>query len=331
MFIGNTYIIPASIPRGGGGGGSSFILDIIPGAKDGLLVGYSLRRLTINYTGPCCKVRRNDGAGPDLDINFDSTGYIDIQPAIDLATDPAYGAISGVQLLTWYDQSGNGINLTGTPPNSLALVFGGTGLPFIYDGKYYLSEGSARTLTTSFNIPPESDFTIFTTQFYGTSSGTRKNIQIQDASFPSPTSNYLFGEITGGSNVSTTTGVNDDGVYSSSGTVSMTRQIFNLQTTIVEANRGSIELEDSSGLLATESGGVFLLESSDTDISHFVNNTNAGSNNVSGTLGTLTELIYPSSSNQDDNDPTELLIYTENKSSIRSDIDSNIVNFYNLP
>ena len=326
MFIGNTYIIPASIPRSGGGG-SSFILDIIPGAKDGLLVGYSLRRLTIDYTGPCCKVRRNDGAGPDLDINFDSTGYIDIQPAIDLANDPAYGATSGVQLLTWYDQSGNGIDLTGTPPSSLALVFGGTGLPFVYDGKYYLSEGSTRTLSTSFNIPAESDFTIFTTQFYGTSSGLRNNIQLQDAGF----TNYLFGQITGGSNVSTITGVNDAGTYTSNGTVSITRQIFNLQTTIVEANRGSIELENSSGLLATESGGVFLLENADMDINHFVNNTSAGSNNVSGSLGTLTELFYPTSSSQDDNDPTELLIYTENKSSIRSDIDSNIVTFYNLP
>ena len=326
MFIGNTYIIPASIPRSGGGG-SSFILDIIPGAKDGLLVGYSLRRLTIDYTGPCCTVGRNDGAGPNLDINFDSTGYIDIQPAIDLATDPVYGATSGVQILTWYDQSGNGINLTGTPPSSLALVFGGTGLPFEYDGKYYLSEGSARTLSTSFNIPSASDFTVFTTQFYGNSSGTRNNIQIQDAGF----TNYIFGKIDSGDN-SNASGENSAGLYNvSSSGPSMTRQIFNLQTTIVEANRGSIELEDSSGLLATESGGVFLLESSDMDITEFVNNTSAGSNNVSGTLGPLTELFYPYSGGQDDNDPTELLIYTENKSSIRSDIDSNIVNFYNLP
>lgn len=78
----------------------SFLFDEYPEAN----FGVSLRQLSSNYNGPCVKVRRTSDNSTS-EIGF-SNCIIDTNTLLDFA-----GA-SSVTVDTWYDQSGNGNNLT---------------------------------------------------------------------------------------------------------------------------------------------------------------------------------------------------------------------------
>lgn len=76
--------------------GVAMPLDIWPNGA----VGYSLRKLRHQYTGPAIRVRRsNDNA--ELDIPFLQNNYIDVNSLVSFV-----GANTGF-VTTWYDQSGN--------------------------------------------------------------------------------------------------------------------------------------------------------------------------------------------------------------------------------
>ncbi|MGC4059169.1 MAG: hypothetical protein QM743_13785 [Chitinophagaceae bacterium] len=70
---------------------------------------YSLRKLNCNYTGKAIKIRRGTTATgtSTLDIGFTSTGDLDTS-----AIKTFIGTSNGAYIDTWYDQSGNGKNLT---------------------------------------------------------------------------------------------------------------------------------------------------------------------------------------------------------------------------
>lgn len=78
------------------------LLDNYPGA----LVGYSLRKLSDKYNGPCVRIRRSsDNAEQDFGFSND---YLDISAFLSFV-----GSGTGY-IKTWYDQSGNGLDVTQT-------------------------------------------------------------------------------------------------------------------------------------------------------------------------------------------------------------------------
>jgi hypothetical protein len=66
---------------------------------------YSVRRLRTTYTGNAIRVRRSSDSA-ELDIGFDSNGNLNTSALLTHC-----GANNGL-VVTWYDQSGNGYNLT---------------------------------------------------------------------------------------------------------------------------------------------------------------------------------------------------------------------------
>jgi hypothetical protein len=90
-----------SINEGGVWVGNYF-LDAFPGAT----AGYSLRKLSINYNGPCIRVRRSSD-NAEQDIGFDGDG---IGSRLDERALLAFvGNVNGF-VTRWYDQSGNGLH-----------------------------------------------------------------------------------------------------------------------------------------------------------------------------------------------------------------------------
>jgi len=77
------------------------LLDIYTGAK----AGYSFRKLRDAYSGNCLRVRRSSD-NAEQDIGF-SGNYLDTASMISFV-----GASVNAYLVTWYDQSGNGYNVT---------------------------------------------------------------------------------------------------------------------------------------------------------------------------------------------------------------------------
>jgi hypothetical protein len=76
-------------------------LDIYTGAA----AAYSIRKLRTAYTGNCIRViRSNDNT--EQDIGFDASGVIDTNAIKNFAGN------SRADVVTWYDQSGNGINMS---------------------------------------------------------------------------------------------------------------------------------------------------------------------------------------------------------------------------
>jgi hypothetical protein len=131
------------------------LLDLYPSAA----AAYSLRKLRSAYTGSAIEVRRtnNDVA----DIGFTSTGELDTTALLAFT---GTGALDNGFVTKWYDQSGNGYNVTQTTAlNQPQIVSAGSvvlenGKPSIeFDGiNHFLSNATTLTLPSNVSI-----FTIF--------------------------------------------------------------------------------------------------------------------------------------------------------------------------
>lgn len=94
---------------------------------------YSLRKVRTAYTGFCLRVRRTSGTSTEVNVGFNSNGTITLNSPITYASGTAttattlgqFAAIAGygtpdvgvtanqnIFVVTWYDQSGNGKNIT---------------------------------------------------------------------------------------------------------------------------------------------------------------------------------------------------------------------------
>ena len=133
-----------------------FILDAFPSAHH----AFSLRKLRTAYGGFCLRVRRTTAAPnpvttTTVDVAFDSNNTISFSSGIFNQTGTVTNAVnlgqfaqgtvdgftaSDINVITWYDQSGNNKNVTNASPGSqprLVYVDGVTGLatPETKDGK----------------------------------------------------------------------------------------------------------------------------------------------------------------------------------------------------
>ena len=116
-------------PRLGLGGGvtadpastlfaANLFLDNFPSAY----LAYSVRKLRFDYTGYAMKVREGSGMNYEADVGFDAAGIISLDSPIANKTGgsgptlghfvDAGGADSDALVKTWYDQSGNGRDVT---------------------------------------------------------------------------------------------------------------------------------------------------------------------------------------------------------------------------
>ena len=83
------------------------------------LAGFSVRLIRFGYSGNCLKVRRSSD-NSELDIGFDSNGDLDIS-AIETHCGSSDGFVS-----VWYDQSGNGNNVTQTVTSLQPKIYDGS-------------------------------------------------------------------------------------------------------------------------------------------------------------------------------------------------------------
>lgn len=123
--------------RGGSKTGRAFIggeivYGVLPEFESGVLdtytgasAAYSLRRLTIDYTGPAIQVTRTSDSATQ-DINF-KTGYAGRFGDLDTDALEAFAGSNTCVINKWYDQSGNADHMTQTTQaNMPTIVSSGT-------------------------------------------------------------------------------------------------------------------------------------------------------------------------------------------------------------
>lgn len=111
-----TFWHPGAFPGFWAGAGDtppSYIglLDLVPGA----VAAHDLRLLKSDYAGPAIRVRRS-GDSAETDIGFDENGDLDVTALL-----AHCGGADGF-ITTWYDQSGNGNDLTQTVSSSQPFI-----------------------------------------------------------------------------------------------------------------------------------------------------------------------------------------------------------------
>jgi hypothetical protein len=89
--------IGAAMPGGGGGG---LLLDAYPSAA----FAYSFRKLRAAYAGAAVRIRRNNDDA-EADIGFSGNDFDAAAAAAHIGANEGY-------IVTWYDQSGNGLDVT---------------------------------------------------------------------------------------------------------------------------------------------------------------------------------------------------------------------------
>lgn len=101
------------------GVGSSGVTPVLDLYGTNIRVAYSVRKLSSTYTGDAIRVRET-GFNTETDIGFDSNGDLDTAALL------AHCASNGEgRIVTWYDQSGNGIDVTqGTADRQPVIVTG---------------------------------------------------------------------------------------------------------------------------------------------------------------------------------------------------------------
>jgi hypothetical protein len=234
-------------------------LDLYPGAE----VAYSTRLVRSDYTGPLLRIK-NSISLVETDIFPDGTGFFDKAAVISATT-------TGIaNVLTIYDQSGNGYDLTANNVTITDIYDSSTGF-YVKNGKEtifvngtFLSTGAASFSGKFLNAGPKSFFTLVHTRatagttlgiyfaVFGSSSGW-----IQRANF----TQYLFANL-GGTNLTgnPSLAVNTDylfGLDQTSGSVVsqyLNGTLFNTGTrSTPTVNGNELRLGDGAGLGSTTS------------------------------------------------------------------------------
>ena len=112
--------------------GGELVYGVLPEFESGILdtytgasAGYSLRRLTVDYTGPAIEVTRTSDSATQ-DINFLS-GYAGRFGDLDTSALLSFAGANTCVISKWYDQSGNTDHMTqATQANMPTIVSSGT-------------------------------------------------------------------------------------------------------------------------------------------------------------------------------------------------------------
>jgi len=120
LDVGININLPASMESAQDDDTPSFDSSLLLDTYSSAAAAYSVRKLSSTYSGPCMKVRKDDGVDTGTDIGFDADGNLNITAiAAHCGTDNGY-------VVTWYDQSGNSRNATQTTTADQPQIYNGT-------------------------------------------------------------------------------------------------------------------------------------------------------------------------------------------------------------
>lgn len=125
-----------------------YLLDFYPGA----LYAFSTRKLRSAYTGFCMTV---EGIGGTQNVGFDANGNLDTGSIISVQ------GTSVVRVTTWYDQSGNGYNVTRDNSAIAPYIQNGGVITTITAGKPALYFNSAANMIGNLGTTTDSYFSVF--------------------------------------------------------------------------------------------------------------------------------------------------------------------------
>lgn len=123
----------------------TLLLDTYPGA---VIAFSSSRRLRTAYTGACLRVRRtSDGA--QLDIGFAAD-------QIDVAAINSFCSGTTGRVITWYDQSGNGMHVTQATVSAMPIIYQSGAVTLINSTPALLFSGVEGLVTSALTPWPAS-------------------------------------------------------------------------------------------------------------------------------------------------------------------------------
>ena len=159
---------------------TTYPLDDVPGATG----AWSTRLLSIAYAGQCLRVQRSSDS-TEQDIGF-------VGPLLDTAALMTFvGAGNGI-VVTWYDQSGNGRNLTQASAGPRPTIVTGGALMNEINGQPCLGFGDTQYLDTAAAV------STFLTTSAGTVACIARATTITDANSNLYNNHALWAEVTGG-------------------------------------------------------------------------------------------------------------------------------------
>jgi hypothetical protein len=152
---------------------------LLLGTVANVTAAYSLRKLSCTYTGPAIRVRREStGTNAEGDVYFDASGQVSGSSTVNITktgTDYAAGAKTtfsafflgkNIYVTTWYDQSGNGRNVTQTTSSQQPRIVNAGGIE-MSNSKPSIRFINADKTFLYVNVPVGN---IFSNGIYGTAS-----------------------------------------------------------------------------------------------------------------------------------------------------------------
>ena len=152
--------------------GEALLLDNYPGAE----FAFSTRLLSSTYNGACMRVRRSSD-GAQSDIQFTSDGYLD-QASIETFR----GASTEVQIMEWYDQSGNNMVLSQADYGNAPEIYAG-GAYKTSLGKYAGSFDNQWLISSNYDPSMLNDSSWFIVNTPLTNPGTQDGCMVQAQEF----------------------------------------------------------------------------------------------------------------------------------------------------
>ena len=253
-------------------------------AYGGAHAAYSLRKLNSDYTGAAVRVRRvSDNA--ELDLGFKSDGTLDTDAA------DAFWDGSNLTTITWYDQSGNGNDVTANPSGREPLLYNNTGL-IPLDGRPSLRFVGDDAFPFDHTGLDRGNLSTFVVMKFSSTTGTQRAIQlstgVNDRWYAPVLSSGFFLYAHGDGNIGTNSANNAN----------------NLHTVIAGATQG-----DAEAFLNGTSIGTKALTTGALQPSSVIGGT--GSDYLNGFI-------------------QEVVVYSSDQSERRLGIERNIKNHYEL-
>jgi len=282
---------------------TSLLLDSYSGAA----AAYSLRKLRSSYTGNAIKVRRSSD-NAEMNIGFNSDGEINTFTLLTFI-----GVGNNGFVTTWYDQSGNGINLTqATAAYQPKIV--NSGFIMTKNNKYCIDFTSGQYLRSDnrvIGLNETSVFNVFSIKSL-TSRGVAWDIGKSDTSY----NFYAF----------------DINTYNTSGS----KFGFYTSTTAFDSNISTNLDQNLISVISNNTSGNNII----SNTTYYINNTQASLTNTGGGSGA----VYSSFSSANritvgdfQNFPApfsgthqEIIFYQTNQSTNRVGISNNINGYYSI-
>jgi hypothetical protein len=278
------------------------LLDTYSGAS----IAYSLRKLSSTYTGNCIRVRRgSDNA--ETNIGF-------VNNVLDTASLLTFAGSASVAITTWYDQSGNGKNLTNTTALAQPLIVS-SGVLLTTNGKAHVEfvGGVSQYLNNSTLSLPLINRSVFFVM--------KEVTRVEDSGIfgLNPASGNDFNSLTAYEFQGRNTGANRQyGAFGSSSTSYQLQK--NGQATIIPQALIN-EIKGGSSASLYENNSLITTDNSFTEF-------NANSN--TGFVLSARYLSSNSITNFGNNIFQEYIYWGSDQSSNRSNINSNINTYYSI-